>query len=184
MAEYKGIKGFKVQYLSADPSDPTIQNLSADPSNPIEGEMWYNSTSSVWKVEELTTAGSWATGGALSTARAWVASAGTQTAGLAGGGDASGPPYSGATEEYDGSTWSPGGNLGSPRGELGGCGIQTAALAIGGRAPSLLLTNATEEYDGIILVSWWKFINRKITCCRSRNTNCWFSYWWQYTSRC
>jgi hypothetical protein len=41
MATYKGIKGF------------SIQNLSADPSNPIEGEMWYNSTSSVWKVEVL-----------------------------------------------------------------------------------------------------------------------------------
>jgi hypothetical protein len=33
MAEYKGIKGFKVQYLSADPSDPII------------GQTWYNSTS-------------------------------------------------------------------------------------------------------------------------------------------
>jgi hypothetical protein len=33
MAEYKGIKGFKVQYLSADPSDPNI------------GQTWYNSTS-------------------------------------------------------------------------------------------------------------------------------------------
>jgi hypothetical protein len=33
MATYKGIQGF------------TIQNLSADPSNPIEGQVWYNSTS-------------------------------------------------------------------------------------------------------------------------------------------
>jgi hypothetical protein len=33
MADYKGIKGFKVQYLSADPS------------NPIIGQTWYNSTS-------------------------------------------------------------------------------------------------------------------------------------------
>jgi hypothetical protein len=33
MAEYKGIKGFKVQYLSADPSDPNI------------GQTWYNDTS-------------------------------------------------------------------------------------------------------------------------------------------
>jgi hypothetical protein len=41
MTTYKGIQGF------------TIQNLSADPSNPIEGQVWYNSTSNVWKVEEL-----------------------------------------------------------------------------------------------------------------------------------
>jgi hypothetical protein len=59
MATYKGIQGF------------TIQNLSADPSNPIEGQVWYNSTSNVWKVEEATTAGSWATGGNLNTARLW-----------------------------------------------------------------------------------------------------------------
>jgi hypothetical protein len=50
MTTYKGIQGF------------SIQNLSADPSNLIEGEMWYNSTSGVWKVEETTTAGTWATG--------------------------------------------------------------------------------------------------------------------------
>jgi hypothetical protein len=48
MATYKGIQGF------------TIQNLSADPSNPIEGQVWYNSTSNVWKVEEATTVGAWA----------------------------------------------------------------------------------------------------------------------------
>jgi hypothetical protein len=41
MATYKGIQGF------------TIQNLSADPSNPIEGQVWYNSTSNVWKVKKL-----------------------------------------------------------------------------------------------------------------------------------
>jgi hypothetical protein len=57
MATYKGIQGF------------TIQNLSADPSNPIEGQVWYNSTSNVWKVEEATTVGSWATGNNLNTAR-------------------------------------------------------------------------------------------------------------------
>jgi hypothetical protein len=70
MATYKGIKGF------------SIQNLSADPSNPIEGEMWYNSTSSVWKVEEVTTAGAWATGNTMGTARYGLAGAGTQTAGF------------------------------------------------------------------------------------------------------
>jgi hypothetical protein len=57
MATYKGIQGF------------TIQNLSADPSNPIEGQVWYNSTSNVWKVEEATTAGAWATGNNMNTAR-------------------------------------------------------------------------------------------------------------------
>jgi hypothetical protein len=58
MATYKGIKGF------------SIQNLSADPTENPEGQMWYNSTSNVWKVEEFTAA-SWATGGNLNTGRRW-----------------------------------------------------------------------------------------------------------------
>jgi hypothetical protein len=92
MATYKGIQGF------------TIQNLSADPSNPIEGQVWYNSTSNVWKVEEATTVGAWATGGYLNTARFELGGAGTQTAGLAFGGDTPGSRSS-ATEEYNGATW-------------------------------------------------------------------------------
>jgi hypothetical protein len=57
MAEYKGIKGFKVQYLSADPSDPNI------------GQTWYNSTSKDLKYTGATAAGAWATGNNLNTAR-------------------------------------------------------------------------------------------------------------------
>jgi hypothetical protein len=79
MATYKGIQGF------------TIQNLSADPSNPIEGQVWYNSTSNVWKVEEATTAGAWATGGNLATARGKNAGAGPQTAALCASGYVSPP---------------------------------------------------------------------------------------------
>jgi hypothetical protein len=60
MATYKGIQGF------------TIQNLSADPSNFEEGQVWYNSTSNVWKVGELTTAGAWATGNNMNTARYYL----------------------------------------------------------------------------------------------------------------
>jgi hypothetical protein len=92
MATYKGIQGF------------TIQNLSADPSNPIEGEMWYNSTSNVWKVEEATTAGSWASSGAMNTTRTGIGSVGIQTAALGFGGD-NGPAIN-ASEAYNGSTWS------------------------------------------------------------------------------
>jgi hypothetical protein len=73
MATYKGIKGF------------SIQNLSADPSNPIEGEMWYNSTSNVWKVEEFNVA-AWSTGGNMNNAVSLGGSAGTQTAALYYGG--------------------------------------------------------------------------------------------------
>jgi hypothetical protein len=144
MATYKGIKGF------------SIQNLSADPSNPIEGEMWYNSTSNVWKVEEVTTAGAWASGGnmgTLGTARYAQSGAGTLTAGLisSGGANATGG-VNVATEEYDGSTWTAGGNVATARRFLAGGGVQTAAVIFGGiKIGSPPVADNTEEYNG---TSW------------------------------
>ena len=133
MATYKGIQGF------------TIQNLSADPSNPIEGQVWYNSTSNVWKVTEATTVGAWASGGNMNTARTSLAGAGTQTAALGFGGVI--PPFTAATEEYDGSTWTSVTSLNTGRQGAGGVGIQTAALAYGGGNVTVQIAD-TELYDG------------------------------------
>jgi hypothetical protein len=134
MAEYKGIKGFKVQYLSADPSDPNI------------GQTWYNDTSKDLKYTGVTTAGAWATGNNMNTARHQLAGAGTQTAGLAFGGYTPGPTATGATEEYDGTNWTNSNSKYSKSNMLAGCGTQTAGLAFGGYTPAV--TAATEEYDG------------------------------------
>jgi hypothetical protein len=54
--------------------------------------------------------------------------------------------FTGATEEYDGSTWTANGSLNTSRAYLGSGGTQTAALAFGGYTPAV--TGATEEYDG------------------------------------
>ena len=135
MATYKGIQGF------------TIQNLSADPSNPIEGQVWYNSTSNVWKVEEFSSLGSWATGGALPVGKSYLAGCGTQTAALGFGGYTYPPPVTSATsEEYDGSAWTAGGTMGTARKRLAGAGTQTAGLAFGGTDTTY--SALTEEYDG------------------------------------
>jgi hypothetical protein len=133
MAEYKGIKGFKVQYLSADPSDPNI------------GQTWYNDTSKDLKYTGATAAGAWATGNNLNTARRNLGGAGTQTAGLAFGGTS---PVTGVTEEYDGTNWASVNSLNTARVGLAGAGTQTAALAFGGIDTSPAYTTATEEYDG------------------------------------
>jgi hypothetical protein len=75
-------------------------------------------------------------------------------AGLAFGGYDTG--YTGATEEYDGSTWTanPTG-LNTARSSLAGCGTQTAALAFGGYdgIPPLQqrLKNIMEQLGQIIL---------------------------------
>ena len=88
MAEYKGIKGFKVQYLSADPSDPNI------------GQTWYNDTSKDLKYTGATAAGAWATGNNMGTARYNLGGAGTKSSALGFGGNT--PPFTNATEEWTG----------------------------------------------------------------------------------
>ena len=90
MAEYKGIHGTKVQ------------DYTTDPANPIKGQVWYNETANTIRVEAVTTAGSWATGNSLNTARTGIAGAGTQTAALGFGGT---PPVSALTEAYNGTSW-------------------------------------------------------------------------------
>jgi hypothetical protein len=83
----------------------------------------------------------------LNTARKNLAGAGTQTAALAFGGQTPSPPFTGATEEYDGTSWTtnPTG-LNTARGGLAGAGTQPAALAFGGA--TTVVVAATEEWTG------------------------------------
>ena len=74
----------------------------------------------------------WSAGGALITARVFLAGAGTQNAGLAFGG----APALSCTEEYNGTSWSAGGALITGRNRLAGAGTQNAGLAFGGGTPS------------------------------------------------
>ena len=96
MATYKNIKGFGIQYLASDPT------------NPITGQVWFNSTSKALKGASAgTVAGAtWASGGALNTARGASGGAGLQTSGLIFGGY--NPVATAAvaiTEAYNGSSW-------------------------------------------------------------------------------
>jgi hypothetical protein len=126
MAEYKGIKGFKVQYLSADPSDPNI------------GQTWYNSTSKDLKYTGATAAGAWATGNSMGTARSirkcrnsnssfsfWWCTPVLQQ-----------QPKN-ITEQLGLLSNS----LNTARDALAGAGTQTAALAFGGYATALYRSN-------------------------------------------
>ena len=132
MTTYNQLAGFRVNYLSAD---PTLNSGN-------EGQVWYNSTTG--KLRSLVQIKSWSAGGSLSTARKYLAGCGLQTAGLAFGGETT--TYSAATEEYNGSSWTAGGNLSTARYSPSGAGTQTAGLGFGGYTGTN--TNATEEYDG------------------------------------
>ena len=58
MGTYKGIQGYSVQTLASDPS----------PTASVEGQLWFNSTSSTYKIATAA-AGAWSSGGALLTPR-------------------------------------------------------------------------------------------------------------------
>ena len=91
-----------------------------------------------------TTAGAWASGGNLTTARrSFTGGAGTQTAGLVAGGYISN--LQNATEEYDGSSWPNGGNYPASLYYVSIGGTQTAGVGIGGGDPVI---SEGCEYDG------------------------------------
>src|SRR6056300_477440 len=89
MADYKSIKGVR------------IQNFTTDPDNPITGQVWYNESVQAMKFQYPNTTAAWSTGGNLNTARSALGGAGTQTAALA----FAGTPTTGATESYNGTSW-------------------------------------------------------------------------------
>jgi hypothetical protein len=102
-------------------------------------EIYEKSTNSI-------TAAAWASGGALTVAVYDGAGAGTQTAGLAFGGDTAPDGTAAGSYEYDGTSWTAGNSLNNGRRELNGFGTQTAGVAtLGGDTPA---TTYTEEYDG------------------------------------
>ena len=136
MTTYSDIRGYRVKYLS---SDPTLSTAN-------EGQVWYNSTEGVLK--SLVQIKAWSSGGnmtrsPLSTAD--ISGAGTQSAAFGAGGY----PPTNATEEYNGYAWSAGGAINTTRYDPGGSGTLTAGLLAGGYvgAPTFT-TGATEEYNG------------------------------------
>jgi len=105
MTDFKGIRGWKVQTLSTDPSAGGIASAT------------------------------WSSGGTANQARAYVGSAGrTQNDGLVFGGQNPPSRYTN-TESYDGSTWTEVNDLNTSRsqGNYGTSGTSTSALATAGQ---------------------------------------------------
>jgi hypothetical protein len=141
MATYKGIQGYSVQTLASDPS----------PTASVEGQLWFNSTSSTYKIA-MSGAGVWASGGALNNARDYLGGgAGIQTAGMVAGGRIS--TSSDFTETYDGSAWTEVADLNQNKAG-GGCfgSVNTAAIYAGGYVtPPGVYTTNSETWNG---TSW------------------------------
>ena len=120
MATYKGIQGYTVQKLSADPS----------PAENILGQLFYNSSTGKFKLS-TEGAGAWAAGTAFNTGRANLGVAGTTTAAVIFGGDTGGPARA-EVEMWNGTAWTETTNL--PQGVFmaTGLGTNTAAVSVGG----------------------------------------------------
>jgi len=92
---------------------------------------------------ELYNGTSWTELNNLTTGRAYLAGAGTTTAGLAFGGS---DPSTGKTETWNGTNWTEVNDLNQARNVLAGNGTSTAALASGGYGPSYQAN--TETWNG------------------------------------
>jgi hypothetical protein len=143
MTTYKGINGFAVQSVATDPS-------------PLdEGQVWYNNATYAFKLASVTTAGTFASGGNLNTARMYGnnGGAGTQTAALSFGGSPSAPgiPQLTTSESYNGTSWTNTPSLNTATALAGGSGTQTAALCIAGTSAPTNDTTKTESFNG---TSW------------------------------
>ena len=115
----------------------TTEFFSGGSSIAGEGQVWYNTTSTVLKGFGLTLGtGAWASGTVINTARMNAGAAGvSQDSGLLFDGSPAGADSTNITESYDGTTWTEVADTNVPRKLLVGCGTQTAALACGGVAP-------------------------------------------------
>ena len=155
MATYKGIKGFKVQTLAADPvataawtsggalntgrnnaggmgtvTAAVAAGGASSPTGYTSNTEHYNGTA--WSEETN-----------LPSATSYFGTAGSQTAGLMFGGT---PGVSSQCFKYNGSAWTSSGSLATACKQGGGGGTQTAALYCGGEVPAV--TTITQEFNG------------------------------------
>ena len=105
MTTYKEIHGTKVEVRDDDPA------------NPVNGQVWYNSQP--LKGFKSNPTGAWASGGNLNQVRQGIGGAGTQTAGLAFGGETPGSSDFNLSEEYNGTAWTEIADLSTGRNDSG-----------------------------------------------------------------
>jgi hypothetical protein len=127
-----------------------FQSLSSDPGAPTVGDVWYNTTSKVFK--GYRTISAFAASSSISTGRNRHAGAGTTSATVIFGGVTTGVSVIATSEAWNGSAWSSGGTMGSTRHSAGGCGTSTAALAAAGftvvGSPYTNASPNSEKYNG------------------------------------
>ena len=119
MADYSTEKGFTIQSLA---SDPKLSRAAG---------------------------GTWASGGAMNTARAELQGAGnSQTAAVFAGGSTASNTPSALTETYDGSTWTEVGDIPAGVQNSASAGTSTSAFLASGMSPHPTVSTNTYEWNG------------------------------------
>ena len=120
MATYKEVIGTAVQSL-------------ANSTGTQEGQIWYDNANNVFKLQTVSTTGSWASGGVIPSAKRFNGGAGDNVNAMLEWGGDNPPSGSTITNTYDGTSWTttPNSYPGATKG-MGFAGIQTAALSFGG----------------------------------------------------
>lgn len=138
MTNYSDIRGYRVKYLS---SDPTLNTST-------EGQVWYNSTSGTLKA--LVKLAAWSSNAPMITGRFNAGTFGNSDAVVIASGAPSVPSPVVTVEEYNGSGWSSASSVTNKRTNIGSnVGLQTSGLIFGGIDGSVpSYSNSTEEYDG------------------------------------
>jgi hypothetical protein len=142
MAEYREIQGAAVQSLASS-------------TGTIEGQIWYDNVNGAFKLESLSTVGTFASAPSLPVARSggpMFSVGSTQDAVLSAGSNPAGPPpdYTTRTDVYDGTSWTAGNPITTAaRNSVASGGASTAAAKmVGGYSGTAGGDSTVEDYDG------------------------------------
>ena len=123
----------------------SFQSLASDPASPTKGDVWYNTTTNLFK--GCANLGSWTTQGSSSTARQGVGGCGTKTAALAVAGY-TGAAYVNTCDIFNGSSWSLTTAYTDTTNGNGVAGTTTSALSMSGDGPVYGYTTRCFSFNG------------------------------------
>jgi hypothetical protein len=162
VASGSGNPGSSALAIGGSPLTAATEEWSLQPPASLglqEGMLWFNSTSQTLKGYGASIpAGTWASGGNVNTGRMSMGTSGqgTQNASIFFGGNV--PPYTAATESYNGTAWTEVNDLNTARRELAGFGTQTASIAVNGETTANV--SNVESWNG---TSWTEIAENTVT---------------------
>lgn len=124
----------------------SFQSLASDPASPTKGDVWYNTTTNLFKGYGIVP-GVWTTQGSSTVARWICGGCGTASAAIAVAGYDFGPTYN-TCDIFNGSSWSLTTSYTDSCYRVGVAGTTTSALGMSGDGPSFGYTKRCHAFNG------------------------------------